>query len=362
MLWRKFKLRQGERAKRGPLRENDRPLDEVFEFANIARPIPPSERLHNVRRNRFDLSIHAAGVLSDEVADEQRNVLAALPQRRDRDGENSQAVVEVAAKLAVGNHLFQVAIRGRDEAHVDRNRARAAQPFEFFFLQSAQELGLKFGRKVAHFVEKQSALMSQFQPSDFLGDRTGKGASFMAKQLAFEQAGGDRGTVQLDESPFAARAEIVDRAGNQVFSGAGFAQDQNRDVGGGDRFHLLQDSPQDRTITDNVLEAVLGVKLLFEIALFLFFSFQGLLGFHLFGKIADHAEHETPRGGFDRAEHDVDRKFGAILAAAMKIESDAHGPRLGTIARIPCDVSGGRSGIAPGSESRPAGRLILSRP
>ena len=124
----------------------------------------------------------------------------------------------------------------------------------------------------------------------------------------------------------------MNRARNQVFSRAGFAEDQDRYVGGRYGFNLPEDAPQHGTIAEDVLKSVFRMKLLFEIALLLLFSFQGLLGFHLFGKVADYAKYDTARGGFGRAEHEVNREFGAVLAAAPEFESDAHGPRLGVSA------------------------------
>ena len=58
----------------------------------------------------------------------------------------------------------------------------------------------------------------------------------------------------------------------------------------GDRFHLFQNSFQANALTDNVFKPVLCVQLLFEIALFAFFTRQLFLGFFLLRKVADHAQ------------------------------------------------------------------------
>jgi hypothetical protein len=45
---------------------------------------------------------------STKVADHQRNVLTALAQRRNGQGKDVQAVVQIAAKRSPLNHLLQV--------------------------------------------------------------------------------------------------------------------------------------------------------------------------------------------------------------------------------------------------------------
>ena len=81
-------------------------------------------------------------------------------------------------------------------------------------------------------------MVRQFETTDFLRDGTSKSAAFMAEKFAFEKAAGDGGTVQLDESAIAARAEAMDGAGDELLASAGFAEDQDGSVGQGDIFDL----------------------------------------------------------------------------------------------------------------------------
>jgi hypothetical protein len=55
-------------------------------------------------------------VLLGKVTNEQGNILGALAQRGDNDGEDVQSVVEVAAEEAVLNHLGKVAVSGGEDA------------------------------------------------------------------------------------------------------------------------------------------------------------------------------------------------------------------------------------------------------
>src|SRR5712672_1336667 len=66
--------------------------------------------------------------------------------------------------------------------------------------------------------------------------RAGKGAFLVAKQLRGDQGGRNRRTVYTDERLAGTLRVLVYGARNQFFSGAGFARDQHRGIGGG-HFH-----------------------------------------------------------------------------------------------------------------------------
>ena len=58
-------------------------------------------------------------ILGDEVLDEQRDVLAPLAQRRQRDRDDVDAVEEILAERSRLDRLGEIAVRGGDDAHVD---------------------------------------------------------------------------------------------------------------------------------------------------------------------------------------------------------------------------------------------------
>ena len=94
-----------------------------------------------------------------------------------------------------------------------------------------------------------------------------KAPFLVAEHLAFQQAGGNGGAIQLDEGALAARAEVVDGARQQFLAGAGFAVDQHRGIGGRDGLHLLQNGLQRAALADDLLEAVVGADFVFEVDL-----------------------------------------------------------------------------------------------
>src|SRR5580658_5122434 len=93
-----------------------------------------------------------------------------------------QPVQEILAKLALSNQGVQIAMRGCNHSHVNRNRPAAANAFDFTFLQNSQECNLDFRRKVADFIEKDRAATGRFEPSHSSLRGTSKSAFFVTKE------------------------------------------------------------------------------------------------------------------------------------------------------------------------------------
>ncbi len=85
---------------------------------------------------------------------EQRYVFAALAQGRHLEGDDVEAVVQIAPELPFAHRLLQVPVRRRDYANVHAYRARAADSLERALLKYAQELRLKHGREFPDLIQK----------------------------------------------------------------------------------------------------------------------------------------------------------------------------------------------------------------
>ena len=88
-------------AERRARARNDRPFHHAFELANVARPFVRFEVVHGAPRNLELRPSDPATVFLDEEANQQRDVLAPLPQGRHRDREDVQAIAEVRAESAL---------------------------------------------------------------------------------------------------------------------------------------------------------------------------------------------------------------------------------------------------------------------
>jgi hypothetical protein len=80
--------------------------------------------------------------MGEEVIRQQLDVLASLAQRRQRDREDIQPVVEILAQPAVLYQLRGVAVRGRDHTHVHGHALGAAHAEDPAGLEHAQQLAL----------------------------------------------------------------------------------------------------------------------------------------------------------------------------------------------------------------------------
>src|ERR1700758_3404916 len=198
--------------------KDNRALNKVFQFADVAGPTVAFESGDGLRGNGFDVPVQSAGITLGKITHQCGNVFGALPQRRNGKRKNIQAVKEIAAEFPVLDHAGKVPVRGGHQPNVDMSRARAAESFKLLLLQNAQELRLKLGRNVCNLIEKKRTLVRQLKSPELLSDRTGKGASFVSEELGFEQSGGNGGAIDLQERTVPARAEIVKCPGGKLFT------------------------------------------------------------------------------------------------------------------------------------------------
>jgi hypothetical protein len=88
---------------------------------------------------------------------QQLHVSHPLAQRWQSDRNHVHAIVELLAELSPRNGVAEVAIRGRDEAHVHVDHRRAAHAPDLPLLQRAQQLDLKRRRQLRDLIEEQRA-------------------------------------------------------------------------------------------------------------------------------------------------------------------------------------------------------------
>ena len=119
--------------------------------------------------------------------DQRGNVAEALPERRQRDRHDVQAIEEIGAEPALLHLLFEIAIGRGDDADVDADVRRAADPLERLFLEKPQQLGLEQRHHLADFVEEQRAAVRHLDQAALLPVGAGERAPLVPEQLAFEQ-------------------------------------------------------------------------------------------------------------------------------------------------------------------------------
>ena len=84
----------------------DQPLHDVAQLTNVAGPGCGSQRLQRFRGNGFDRPIVFFTEVTHKVIDQQRDILAALSERRQHDGYDVQSIVEIFTKRSISDELF----------------------------------------------------------------------------------------------------------------------------------------------------------------------------------------------------------------------------------------------------------------
>jgi hypothetical protein len=110
--------------------QNHGSLDHVLQFANVARPIVRLKEFERSFVDVLDLLPGLACIAFRKIFDQQRYVVSPIAKGRHRNREDIRAVKQVASECACRDGSLQVAIRGRDDSHVNRDGLRSANALE----------------------------------------------------------------------------------------------------------------------------------------------------------------------------------------------------------------------------------------
>ena len=155
---------------------------------------------------------------------QQHDVVAAVAQRRHLNRKHRQTEKQIATKLTVLDRRFQVFICRSDDTHIDRNRSTSADTIHHFLLDCTQEFSLDGQRQLSNLVKKYGAAGSKFKLTLTSIARARKGTAFVPKQFVLDQRFRNGGAVDGDERMIAASGKMMDRAREELFAGARFAE------------------------------------------------------------------------------------------------------------------------------------------
>src|SRR6185436_1572727 len=126
---------------------------------------------------------------------QQQHVVAALAERRDVNLYDGEPVVEVFAEARLCALALEVAVRRRDDAHVERNVLQPADAPESLLFEHAQELRLKVEFQLAYLVEEERAAFGLFEETFLASLRVGERAALVSEQLRLDKRRGNRRAV-----------------------------------------------------------------------------------------------------------------------------------------------------------------------
>src|SRR6188768_1247740 len=112
------------------LTDHHRALDEVLQLAHIARKWQSSQAFHRRARNGRDVPLVFGREFAHETLDQGGDIACSLTQRRQRDREHVDAVVEVLPKRSPSDAALDVGVGGGDDAGVRVQGLCAAQALE----------------------------------------------------------------------------------------------------------------------------------------------------------------------------------------------------------------------------------------
>ena len=205
-------------------------LDHVLELADVAGPARRRRGARARRRRSPRTALPSVSrVAAEEVVDEQRDVLAALAERRDRDPHDVEAVEEVLAEAAGGD----LGRRGRGWSR--RSRARRPGAASLADAAGPPPPGARGGaspaaRAAARRSRRGRACRRRPRAKRPRRARSApvKAPRGVAEELALEQGLGDRRAVDRDEGLVAPRRLRVDGARDHLLAGAALAEQQHR--------------------------------------------------------------------------------------------------------------------------------------
>src|SRR5215469_11544142 len=104
---------------RGGWIHNDNALDNVAQFADVARPGVAHQYVDRIVGDFARPPAIGSRQLLQEMPSEKGDIFLSLPQGRHKEGNDIQAVEEIFAKIAAQNFFFQIFVCRSDDANVD---------------------------------------------------------------------------------------------------------------------------------------------------------------------------------------------------------------------------------------------------
>ena len=155
--------------------------------------------------------------MRQEVIREQRDVLETLPERRQLDRNDAQAIEQILAERSLGHALRGITVRRRDEPNVDhRVLLLAADATHDAVLEHAEQLRLDRQRHLRELVEKQRSAVRDLEQTGLVAIGTGERAFAMSEQLALEQPFGQCRAVDRDDLSARATAVLVNELRDEL--------------------------------------------------------------------------------------------------------------------------------------------------
>ena len=217
-------------------------MDGVFQLTHVALPAVRGQHSPCIGGDRAQRHPIGGGIFLGEMLRQFEDIGRAFAQGRYLQVDDIEPEQQVLAERAFAHGIAEVAVRGGDDADIDRHRPGAADAIDHALLDGAQKLRLQPHVHLGDFIEQQRAAARLLELADAARHRAGERALFMAEQLGFEQVLGNRGAIDRDERGARTMGFRMHEAGEHLLAGAGLAGDQHRGIARRDLLRELHHS------------------------------------------------------------------------------------------------------------------------
>jgi hypothetical protein len=122
--------------------EQRRPLQDVRELTHVAGPRVPEQACARVGGERERGQLVVGSDAAEEVFGEEKDVVAALAQRRQTQRHDREPVIEVLAELVLSRRRREVFVARADHPDVDGLAASASESADRAVFDGLEELAL----------------------------------------------------------------------------------------------------------------------------------------------------------------------------------------------------------------------------
>ncbi len=159
------------------------------------------------------------------------DILRALAERRQRDRNDVQPVVEIFPKDAFRNGLLEVLVRRRNHPHINFHILRPSDAPKLPLLQDSQQLDLGGRRRFPDFVEKDTASVGHFEQTGLVRRRAGERALHITEQFAFQERLRQGAAIHRHKRHPGPRAAGMNRPGDEFLAGSALPANQHVALG-----------------------------------------------------------------------------------------------------------------------------------
>ena len=231
-------------------------LHTVLQFPHISGPFIHIEKRKHFLAESGDIPAQLPVQLHDEVPRQKRNILPALPERRNGDADDTQPVEYVLPDDMISQCLCWRNVDVGNYPDIHLAFLRAAHPAHHAVLQNPQELCLQGKTHGIQLIQQEGAAVCQLEETGPLLC-AGIGALLRAEQHGFQQVFRDGRAVDCDEGPEGPGAGVVDALGEQLLACARLPVEHDGRIGFGKHVALPDGFPENGALSDNVPEFVL---------------------------------------------------------------------------------------------------------